>query len=262
MIKLLLIFVIIIILFSVNTIDKTDKYTILKYFPIEYVPTVEIYDNQTDLELVSYPVIFKPNKCGFFGHGVEKINNRDDAIRYIQQFPYDNKNIIIQEFSPYKNEVAIFIRRSLNTNRLEIISAVTRDLQNDIVNNHCNEDKCHIITDDLSITLKDKIHEISNIIPGLNWGRYDIKFENKEELMKGNFHIMELNIGPGIFPILYPMNYDIIVLWNNSDPQVIYRIIEFIISYFIIGIVNIISGKIKINNIFININKWIQNISC
>ena len=30
--------------FSMNSIEKTDKYSLLKTFPNKYVPTVELYD--------------------------------------------------------------------------------------------------------------------------------------------------------------------------------------------------------------------------
>ena len=110
--------------------------------------------------------------------------------------------------------------------------------------------------------MKEKIHEISNKINGLNWGRYDIKYESLEELMKGRFHVMELNVGPGIIPILYPMNFDLVVLWTKKDIRIIYRIIEFIISYFIISLSNIIRGQIKGNDIFMNMLKWLRNTSC
>jgi glutathione synthase/RimK-type ligase-like ATP-grasp enzyme len=259
----LIIFIVIILFFSVNVIQKTDKYTLLKSFPTQYVPTVELYDQNTDLELINYPVIFKTNECDSWGKDVKRIDNSDQALKFISDYTYEKNNIIIQEFSPYTNEVAIFIRRSITDGNVEIISAVIRDLnKNSLVNNDCPSDKCRIITDDLSSTLKNKIHEISTKINGLNWGRYDIKYESLEELMKGKFHIMELNVGPGIIPILYPMNFDLVVLWTTKDIRIIYRIIEFIISYFIISLSNIIRGQIKSNDIFMNIRKWLSKISC
>lgn len=258
-----LFFAFLILLFSVNTIQKMDKYTLLKSFPTQYVPSVELYDQNTDLELINYPVIFKTNECAFFGYDVKRIDNKEQASKYISDYPYEKNNIIIQEFSPYKNEVAIFIRRNITDGNVEIISAVIRDLnKNSLVNNDCPFGKCRIITDDLSSTLKEKIHEISNTISGLNWGRYDIKYESREELMKGNFHIMELNVGPSNLPILYPMNFDLVVLWTTKDIRIIYRIIEFILSYFILSISNIIQGKIKMTDIFRNMYKWLNNLSC
>lgn len=259
----LIVFTFLILLFSVNAIKKTDKYTLLKSLPREYVPTVELYDQNTDLELINYPVVFKTNECDSWGKDVKRIDNIDHALKFISDYKYEKNNIIIQDFSPHGNEVAIFIRRNITDGNLEIISAVIRDLnRNSLVNNDCPSGKCRIITDDLSSALKEKIHEISNKINGLNWGRYDIKYESLEELMKGRFHVMELNVGPGIIPILYPMNFDLVVLWTTKDIRIIYRIIEFIISYFIISLSNIIRGQIKGNDIFMNMLKWLRNTSC
>ena len=56
----------IIISFSMNSIEKTDKYSLLKKFPKQYVPTVELYNKNTVLEYINYPVIFKTNTCSFF----------------------------------------------------------------------------------------------------------------------------------------------------------------------------------------------------
>jgi len=263
MIKIIVLLLFFILSFSVNSIREFDKYSLLKLFPNKYVPTVEMYDKNTDLELINYPVIFKTNKCSFFGKDVQKINNSFEAGEYINQFHYDKNDIIFQGFSPFTNEIGVFMKRNIVTNKLEVFSAVVRDLgSSSLVNNDCPKDKCFIITDKLSNIFKNKIIEISDRVIGFNWGRYDIKYESINELNQGNFHILELNIGPGPLPIIFPINFDIPVLWNNNDFKVIYKIIEVIVSYYMICLNNILSGKSNLNDIFRNIEKWINNINC
>ena len=246
-----------------NSIQKTDKYSLLQLFPPKYVPTVEMYDTNTDLELIDYPVIFKTNKCSFFGKDVKKINNSDEAKRYIDKFGYSKDDIIFQDFSPFTNEIGVFMKRNIITKKLEISSGVIRDLgSNGLVNNNCPKDKCFIVTDKLSETFQNSIIDISERVQGFNWGRYDIKYESFDELNKDNFHILELNVGPGPLPIIFPINLDIPVLWSSNDINLIIKVIEVIVSYYLICIYNIISGKSTINDIFKNIDKWIKNIIC
>ena len=254
----------IIISFSMNSIEKTDKYSLLKKFPKQYVPTVELYNKNTVLEYINYPVIFKTNTCSFFGLDVQKIKNRDEALEYIKKFKYDKNDIIFQEFSHYNNEISIFLKRNLLNNNLEIYSVVTREIKKDsLVNNKCEKDKCKIIIDKLSNAVKEIFINITENIEGFNWGRYDIKYESLEELNKGNFHIMELNVGPSLYPPIHPVNFDLPVYWSkNNIIMFFYKIIEIIIFYYLLCFKNILRGKINLNNVIKNINKWINNIIC
>jgi len=247
-----------------NSIENTDKYSLLKKFPKQYVPTVELYNKNTVLEYINYPVIFKTNTCSFFGLDVQKIKNRDEALEYIKKFKYDKNDIIFQEFSHYNNEISIFLKRNLLNNNLEIYSVVTREIKKDsLVNNKCEKDKCKIIIDKLSNAVKEIFINITENIEGFNWGRYDIKYESLEELNKGNFHIMELNVGPSLYPPIHPVNFDLPVYWSkNNIIMFFYKIIEIIIFYYLLCFKNILRGKINLNNVIKNINKWINNIIC
>lgn len=261
---LLLVLFFIIISFSMNNINKTDKYSLLKTFPNKYVPTVELYDKNTDLEYINYPVIFKTNTCSFFGLDVKKVKNIKEANDYIQNFPYEKGNIIFQEFSPFENEIGVFLKRNILDDKLEVYSGVIREIKSDsLVNNKCEKGKCDIITDKLSDIFKNKIIEITERVKGFNWGRYDIKYESFERLNLGEFHIMELNVGPSLYPAIHPMNFDLAVYWSDDNILLsIYKFIEIIFYYYALCIKNLIMGKTKIDNILNNIEKWINNIIC
>lgn len=261
----LLVLFFIIISFSMNTIKKTDKYSLLKTFPNKYVPTVELYDENTDLEYINYPVIFKTNTCSFFGYDVKKIKNINEAKDYIKKFKYDKGDIIFQEFSPFENEIGVFLKRKVLDNKLEVYSGVIREIKSDsLVNNKCDKGKCKIVTGELSDIFKNKIIEITERVKGFNWGRYDIKYESFEKLNLGEFHIMELNGDTqGLIPIIYPMNFDLAVYWSDDNIILsIYKFVEIIFYYYALCIKNLITGKTGISDILMNINKWINNLTC
>ena len=252
-----------IISFSMNSIKKTDKYTLLKMFPNILVPTVELYNNDTDLEYINYPVIFKTNTCSFFGNDVKKIKNSNEAQEYINSFGYDKEDIIFQEYSPFTNEVGVFVRRNIRDDKLMVYSVVIRDIKSDsLVNNECEKGKCFIVTDQVSETFKNKIIEITEKVKGFNWGRYDIKYDSLDELNKGNFHIMELNVGPSLYPAIHPMNFDLAVLWSENDLRSVPLLIEIILFYYLRCLKNIGMGTISLNDIIRNIEKWFNNVSC
>ena len=250
--------------FSMNSIEKTDKYSLLKTFPNKYVPTVELYDKNTDLEYINYPVIFKTNTCSFFGLDVKKVKNSNEANDYINKFKYDKNDIIFQEFSPFNNEIGVFLKRNILNDKLEVYSGVIREIKKDsLVNNKCEKGKCKIVTDELSDIFKNKIIEITGRVKGFNWGRYDIKYESFERLNIGEFHIMELNVGPSLYPAVHPMNFDLAVYWSDDNIILsIYKLIEIIFYYYALCIKNLIMSKITINDIIKNIEKWINNIIC
>ena len=252
-----------IISFSMNSIKKTDKYTLLKSFPVENVPPVELYTYDTDLEYINYPVIFKTNKCSFFGNDVKKIKNSNEAREYINSFGYDKEDIIFQEYSPFTNEVGVFVRRNIIDDKLMVYSVVKRDIKEDsLVNNECEKGKCFIVTDKVSETFNKKIIEITERVKGFNWGRYDIKYDSFDELNKGNFHIMELNVGPSLYPAIHPMNFDLAVLWSENDLRSIPLLIEIILFYYLRCFKNIVTRDISLNDIIRNIDKWFNNILC
>ena len=75
---------------------------------------------------------------------------------------------------------------------------------------------------------------------------------------------MELNGDTqGLIPIIYPMNFDLAVYWSDDNIILsIYKLVEIIFYYYALCIKNLITGKTKIIDIIMNINKWVNNLTC
>ena len=75
---------------------------------------------------------------------------------------------------------------------------------------------------------------------------------------------MELNVGPSLYPAVHPMNFDLAVYWSDDNIILsIYKFLEIIFYYYGLCIKNLLIGKTKIDDdIFNNIEKWINNVIC
>lgn len=162
-----------------------NKFTILSYIPNEYIPKMNMLQN-TNINNLQYPVIFKPVKCTKVGTNVEVINNISDAKKYLEK--NNITEIMVQNFVPYQNEVGILYEN-------KIISMVTKKSKDSNIMTSCyGSVKCEDITYLITSELNDIIIKISNNIPNFNVGRYDIKYRDLESLLQGrNFYILEVN---------------------------------------------------------------------
>ena len=108
------------------------KYSTLKNIPVKYrtptlfIPTptnhehvFQLIDEQTWL----YPLIFKPD-VGERGVRVEKINNKSEAIKYLNACTYD---FLIQPFVSYPIELGVFYYRYPSQDKGTVISIVSKD---------------------------------------------------------------------------------------------------------------------------------------
>ena len=208
-IKYLLIFIIILILlihiyFSVNPdIINLDKSEILDFFK-EYSPHYIVVNKRNHHEelfdTLKYPLIFKPDFCQNYAHGVSLVKNKKQAKEYFEK-SLDDK-IIIQEFhkGPYEGTIH-YIRHPLSK-KVKIV-VVER-----LPNKNSKKDwiwKSAVLAKKYGFSikyrpdletedLKNKIHDISTKVPNLFYGRYDIRFTDYKKLKKGEgFKILELN---------------------------------------------------------------------
>lgn len=108
------------------------KYNTLKNIPAQYrTPTLFISMSlQQDhiFQLIasqswSYPLIFKPD-AGERGVRVERINNEQEAVHYINACTYD---FLIQPFITYPIELGVFYYRYPSQDRGTVISIVSKD---------------------------------------------------------------------------------------------------------------------------------------
>ena len=164
-------FIIIWVLFlNVNPYKyQTNKYSILSYIPLKYRPEMNMLNN-TDINKINYPVIFKPVRCARVGRDVTLILNRNDATKYILN--NNISEIMFQTFVPYKNEIGILYEKNIKS--MVIKKSKNSNIMTSCYGNVSCQDVSHLITPELNTKMK----EISNKIPNFNVGRYDIKYKD------------------------------------------------------------------------------------
>jgi len=182
---------------NVNPMNSdTNKYTILTHIDSKYKPMMFMYNSSIDLNILQYPLIFKPILCTGLSRGVKVINNSHEANEYL--LSCKNRNaILIQEFIPYSIEVGLLYEKNIFTNKGEIISLVQKTSNNPSIMKGCSIDgiECVDLTSKITTKLTSIINAISNGIPNYNIGRYDIKCKSIESLLNGtDFYILEVNV--------------------------------------------------------------------
>lgn len=207
---IVIIIIILIIFYFFNTnpgIINLTKSEMLDYIR-PYTPKYRVINKKTQdtdyiyslVRSLKYPLVFKPDFCHNFANNVKIINNSFEALNYIQN-SIDNK-IIIQDYyfgpfeatiyykqHPITNETSIVVNERLPNNKDKTKPWIwTSDIF--VKNGYRNKDRPELET----IKLKNKLFEISNRMPGVFYGRYDVRFKSHEELKNGkNFTILEFN---------------------------------------------------------------------
>lgn len=237
-----------ILFFSVNIWHKnTNKFTLNKYIPDKYLLKTYILDIN-NLPDISYPYIIKPTICSGTSKNVSLIKNDKDLYDYIIKLN-PNDSYIIQEFYKSKNEIGVLYEKIPYVNNGNIISIVLKKNNSEEwkplkCGNIKNGDtvKCENLTNSLHYSkFNHIIKKISSGIPGFNAGRYDIGFENIDDLNNGNFKIYEINGVMG-----YDLRFNI--TGNESMNNLffkMYYLIRWMSVRYLIGFINIISLHIS-----------------
>ena len=185
-----------------NTKSKAQLMRLLnsdKVLPFIVVNKVTFQKYKKDLH---YPVIFKPDFCGSFSKDVKLIKSEQEAETYLEK--NDNDTLyIIQKFHKGPYEGTIMYLKNPFTENVEII-VVER------VNPNVNNEKNWLWkSSDSGLygyytihrpqyeteELKNKIIEISSNLPDFHYGRYDVRWSNTNDFIKGiDINIIELNL--------------------------------------------------------------------
>lgn len=163
-----------------------NKLKILNFIPNEYKPYGELYNNK---KIYKFPFILKPLNCSGDSKGVQIIKNKKMMNDYLNKV--DVKNIMYQELSPYKQECTILYERSPLEDKGKIVNIYERKYDGEILPHGVILPAERI---DKTLELEKVIDMISRKIPDFFCGRYDIRFDNIDDLKKGKkFHIVEAN---------------------------------------------------------------------
>ena len=195
---------------------------------------------EKQLQTIEYPVIFKPNYCDGFAHGVKLVENASEARKYIVDSV--DKYIIVQEFHPGPHEGTVYIRR-IPGQKEATVYVVER------VNPNANKDTKWLWRSsvsykykyyskhrpDLETTeFKSRIIEITDKLPEVFLVRYDIRFSSYSQLRRGEgFKIIELN----------EYCSDTRYSHTNSKQDNLKILCEHLYNFYKIGILNIARGN-------------------
>jgi hypothetical protein len=173
---------------------NTNKASVMEYIPDTHKPFTAMY---SPTHTLGYPLILKPAICSRISKGVKIIRNKKEEDSYFTE--YDPKETVIQEYIPYANEVGILYERHLtNDDHGSIVSIAVKESSNKIKEGCRNGVTCIDRTSALnSPKLNNVVDSISRKIPHFYLGRYDVLYENEDELRDGNFYIVEANAQMG-----------------------------------------------------------------
>lgn len=217
----------------------------LDYLPEKYNIPYQIFNSKQKLLSIihtfKYPIVIKPNWCSSQGKNVYKVNNKDELINIINNFPH--REMMIQKFNNHQFEGSILYEKYpfSKTGEITVFEKIRKNHKIDNYNAH----DCIIanITNKTDDRLKIIVNNISRKIPDLNVARYDIKYNSLEDLRNGNFKILEVN---GTLGIDFRFHYN---LPNYNILSKIYYFTRWILKRIFIGFINTTNPTIFFTNL-------------
>ena len=173
-------------------LENNNKYKIMNYVPEEWKPEQQFMLDNCDISKLKYPVIVKPVVCSGGSVEVFKVDNQEALVKIIQENKLDVSDFMVQTFlKDYPREVGILYEKYPWSNKGHIFEMVEKTNKEDIRHYNVKDsiDRTSLITEKLNTI----IDQISDKIPGLCAARHDIVFKNMEELLNGEFKIVEVN---------------------------------------------------------------------
>ena len=170
-----------------------NKYNIMELIPSKYRPNTQFLLSDINEELFTYPIIIKPIYCSGNGYYIVIINNKYELDEYLKKCTNKNNFMVQNYLEDYKVEIGLLYEKMPFQKNGKIIEIVEKTNQNDKIRSF--NDKHKKIHNNLinNSNLNNIINELSNMIPNMNVGRYDIRLKNIEDLEKGDFKIVEVN---------------------------------------------------------------------
>lgn len=175
---------------------------VLEKYNIPEVPYL-IYDNKLNIDLIEFPVIVKPSKCGS-SIGITVAHNKKELKKAIKiAYNYD-KNILIERYIKNNRELecAIITKKKKITcsNVGEILKRGTfYDYKSKYIDK--TSTKIADISDDLSNTIKNLSKKIFTILGCKSLSRVDFLYDIDE----GKLYFNEINTIPGMTEVsMYP----------------------------------------------------------
>ena len=183
---------------SIICYDKLLTKLFLEKYSIPQVPYI-VYNKNTNLDIIEYPVIIKPCKCGS-SLGINIAHNKRELKKYLRiAKKYDN-NILIEKFIKNNRELECAI---LEDNKKLIISDVGEIINNgswyDFDSKYINQNNTIISNVDKNIkkVIRNYSKKIFNIMECKGLSRIDFLYD----LDSKKLYFNEINTMPGFTEI-------------------------------------------------------------
>ena len=183
-----------IIFLNVNPypLKNNNKLSIMNYISETYRPSQQFRLDKCNLKDLNYPILIKPIICSGLSRNIFILNNYVECIQVINDNKIEPKFYMTQSFlKDYNLELGISYEKypwNKNGKILQIIEKTNkeniRSWKEEYIMNRNNL---------ISEKLNHIMNNISNSIPNFYVGRYDIRCKNFEDLINGNFKIVEVN---------------------------------------------------------------------
>ena len=219
-----------------------DKADLQQLIDVDFPRTI-IYTGNTDLSVISYPVIMKPGLKDGHSSGVKKINNVDEAVEYVKNFDWSyGDKIMIQDLCEGDKDISALYYRDPISNTGYIKALVqARCSKKDSEGKCLRIDRSAIKFDYIDVTEELLTEENSRVftgilsrIPNLSAARMDLVYKNIDEFKIGKgFCVVEVNGRQG-----YDMRCRV---KNNKMTPLLW--IQWILMRLGLGYSNILLGK-------------------
>lgn len=177
-----------------------------KFLPYDSLLLDESLKEKTDklvkfIEIHGLPIIIKPD-TGHRGLGVVKCDDLDEAVKHIEAQGWD---LMVQKYSGAPLEFGIFYRRSPSEKKGSVISLTKKVIPEGsglVTASHCRGAEFFDYCDQVTPKLDQTVQQICDN-KAFYFGRFDVKADSDEALLKGEFDIIEVNGATSEFIHIY-----------------------------------------------------------
>jgi hypothetical protein len=169
-----------------------NKFSIMELVPEHYRPHTQFLLASIYQHDFNYPIVIKPICCTGNSINVLIINDEDELHTFIARSDIDIHSYMVQEYIEDTIEFGILYEKYPFENTGRILEIVEKISSEDIIhfNDRYKKSYDHLVNNE---NINMIISEITNLIPGMNVARYDIRVKNIDDLEKGDFKIIEIN---------------------------------------------------------------------
>ncbi len=145
----------------------------------------------------SYPVFLKP-EWGQNAHGIHRVDNAGQLQQLRTVLRFEPQRYLIQEAAPGKREYEIFsIDADRGDGRHDVITITeaANDQEQFPINSKNNRHTRYVdISEQFSAAEKDTVADYLSQIGEFGISRMSVRANSNEELVAGNFHVIEINL--------------------------------------------------------------------